>query len=78
MGPACSCGMHVSYSRSQIGMLNDPHRRDIYYSLLKEVKLDDIDKTLITKYNVVMWLLEVFDHSIICKSCRYCFSVIYM
>lgn len=20
-----------------------------------------------------MWLLEVFDHSIICKSCRYCF-----
>nr|XP_034337703.1 protein arginine N-methyltransferase 7 [Crassostrea gigas] len=36
MGPACSCGMHVSYSRSQIGMLNDPHRRDIYYSLLKE------------------------------------------
>lgn len=49
MGPACSCGMHVSYSRSQIGMLNDPHRRDIYYSLLKEVKLDDIDKTLITK-----------------------------
>lgn len=36
MGPACSCGMHMSYSRSQIGMLNDPHRRDIYYSLLKE------------------------------------------
>lgn len=50
-------------------MLNDPHRRDIYYSLLKEVKLDDIDKTFITKYNVVMWLLEVLDHFIICKSC---------
>nr|XP_022342003.1 protein arginine N-methyltransferase 7-like [Crassostrea virginica] len=35
-GPACVCGMHVTFSRSQIGMLNDPHRHDIYTSLLKQ------------------------------------------
>lgn len=54
-------------------MLNDFYRRDIYYLFLKEVKFDDIDKILIIKYNVVMWLLEVFDYFIICKLCRYCF-----
>lgn len=59
-------------------MLNDFYRRDIYYLFLKEVKFDDIDKIFIIKYNVVMWLLEVFDYFIICKLCRYCFFVIYM
>lgn len=59
-------------------MLNDFYRRDIYYLFLKEVKFDDIDKILIIKYNVVMWLLEVFDYFIIWKLCRYCFFVIYM
>lgn len=50
-------------------MLNDFYRRDIYYLFLKEVKFDDIDKIFIIKYNVVMWLLEVFDYFIICKLC---------
>lgn len=50
-------------------MLNDFYRRDIYYLFLKEVKFDDIDKILIIKYNVVMWLLEVFDYFIIYKLC---------
>lgn len=54
MGPACSCGMHVSYSRSQIGMLNDPHRRHIYYSLLKEK---------VTPNSVV---LTISDGSLLC------------
>jgi hypothetical protein len=36
-GPACTCGVHVVYSRSQIGMLNDPQRRTLYHRLLKQV-----------------------------------------
>ncbi|XP_062594524.1 protein arginine N-methyltransferase 7-like [Saccostrea cucullata] len=47
MGPACTCGMHVTYSRSQIGMLNDPHRKDIYYNLLKQnVTTDSVIMTI--------------------------------
>ncbi|KAK3086794.1 hypothetical protein FSP39_023581 [Pinctada imbricata] len=35
-GPACTCGIHLTYSRSRLGMLNDPVRRNTYKSVLSK------------------------------------------
>ncbi|OWF48041.1 Protein arginine N-methyltransferase 7 [Mizuhopecten yessoensis] len=35
-GPVCSCGAHICFSRSRIGMMNDPIRRQIYQKVLQQ------------------------------------------
>ena len=35
--PVCECGAHIAFSRSRMGMLSDPHRRDVFISCLKQV-----------------------------------------
>ncbi|XP_052231966.1 protein arginine N-methyltransferase 7-like isoform X1 [Dreissena polymorpha] len=34
--PICTCGAHIAYSRSRMGMLSDPARRDTYTRILKQ------------------------------------------
>ena len=34
--PVCECGAHIAFSRSRLGMLSDPIRRDIYMNELRK------------------------------------------
>ncbi|KAJ8302526.1 hypothetical protein KUTeg_018922 [Tegillarca granosa] len=39
--PVCNCGAHIAYSRSRLGMMNDPDRRQMYQNILQKNSLQD-------------------------------------
>ena len=42
-GPACTCGIHLTYSRNRLGMLNDPVRKAVYHKVMSKVSKTDLD-----------------------------------
>ena len=52
----CHCGLHLAFSRSRIGMLNDASRNMVFFESLKQVSF------LLIKYICSMLLFCIFDY----------------